>query len=137
MVQGERDGIEHVEPELLLPAPILREIDAQLREAVGDGDRNLRLLRLAIAGDSSAHGLGRVRPEWDAEAPRKPAGVAANAVQLIEPRERMAVRLLNDDCARAMGGEERGDPDLRLLEAPLLGDEPQSDDARGNESASR
>ncbi len=49
----------------------------------------------------------------------------------------LAVRLLNDDRARAMGGEERRYPGLCLLEAPLFGDEPQGDDARGDEPPSR
>ncbi len=137
VMQGERHGIEHVEPELLLPASVLRKVDAQLREAVGDGDRDFRLLRFAVAGDGGTYSLRRVRPERNTEAPREPASVAADAVQFIEPREWMAVRLLDDNRAGAVGREERRDSGLRLLESPLLGDEPQGNDASGDESASR
>src|SRR6266700_913167 len=60
VVEPQGDRVEHVLPEALLPPPVLREVDAEARVAVRDGDGNLGFLGLAIAGDGSPHPLRRV-----------------------------------------------------------------------------
>src|SRR5882672_7485430 len=51
VVERQGDRVEHVLPVALLPAPVLRQVDAERREAMRDGDGDLRLLGLAVAGD--------------------------------------------------------------------------------------
>lgn len=51
VMKRQRDRVEHVLPVLLLPAPILRQVHAQRGEPVRNGDGDLGLLGLAVAGD--------------------------------------------------------------------------------------
>ena len=105
VVKGERDGVEHVEPEALLPLPVLRQVDAQMREAESHRDRGLDLRRLAVSENVLSDLLGGVDGDGDALLPREPADRECEAVNAVEPRHRVVVGLLKDDGPRAVRSE--------------------------------
>lgn len=129
VVPRKADGIEVVQPVALLPAPVLREQETQLREAVRDDHRRLALGRLAVAGDRLAYGLWRVGVKRDAPVFRDAPGRERDAVEIIEPRHRMAVGLLHDERAGPMSIHEPAHPQGRFAESPILWQCSKRDDA--------
>lgn len=100
VVEREGHGVEHVSPQSLLPAPVLREAEPQVREAVGHGLGGFELRSPAAARHAQAYSLGRVGGEAQPSAPGDRPGGAGDGIEPIEPGHRVAVGLLHDDRAR-------------------------------------
>src|SRR5688572_11353434 len=85
VVERQRNGVEHVLPVSLLPAPVLCEIDAEARVPRGDGDGDLALRGSAIADDGRARALRRVHGEPGMLARGKILRRSRQLVELVEP----------------------------------------------------
>src|SRR5258706_13030564 len=92
--QGDR--VEHVLPVALFPPPVLREVDAETRVAVRDGDGDLGLLGLAVAGDRGSDTLWRGHREGGVPTSGENLRGTKHLRGLGEPRQRGTRRLLHD-----------------------------------------
>lgn len=125
VVERERDGVEHVEPEAFLPAAVLGEIDPQRREVMRDGQCHFRLLGLTVAGDALPHPLRGVHDRLRPCARGEIASGARQLVERIEPRDRVAVRLLDDDDIDAVSSQPPSDVVTGDIEPVGFRDEPK------------
>ena len=95
VMKRQRDRIEHVLPITLLPAAILCEIDAEGGKAVSDSDGDLGLLGFPVPGDRCPYALRRVHRERGVLASGEVPRGTRELMQLVEPRHRMTVGLLD------------------------------------------
>jgi len=135
VMECQGDRIKHVLPVALLPAPVLREVDAERREAVRDGNGDLRLLRFAIAGDGGPNALGRVHRECGVVPCSKVSRRSRDLVELIQPLQRVSVRLLHDHDVRAMCLDPRADVLPRSGEPLVLRGSTKPEHATGYEAS--
>lgn len=119
MVDGQGHGVEHVLPEAFLPAPVLGEVDAKRWEARGDHGRDLALGRLAVPENGLPDLLRSVGGEPEMPSPSEPACVEGQAVEVVQPRDWMAVGLLDDDHSRPVGPCPAPELPLHFKEASL------------------
>lgn len=134
VVEGEGDRVEEVEEVAFLPAPVMRQIHAELRETGRDSDGGLPLRRPAVPDECLPYRLRSVLGDLDTPGPRDAVRRSGQPVERREPRHGVAVGRFKDEDPRSVRGDPVGDEATGFGMAAMVRKEPQRPDPRRDDA---
>jgi hypothetical protein len=99
VMKTEGYSVEHVLPVALFPPAILVEVNPERRVSNRDFRCDLALGGPAVSEKTLADRLRGIEAELQPSLLRQPSRRANESIEIVQPRHRVAMRLLNDQAA--------------------------------------